>query len=132
MDTDNPEIERLWALSKIDETMQVIREEGENDSLRRRVVDLGTEYSLVTDYTAMIVLNDEALENEGIQRRNHGRVQRERLAQTQRASQPSRSYRSDNGGTFNNQRAPGIGTGPVGPLFIGLMAWLNRRKKLAA
>ncbi len=133
VDTDNPEIERLWALASIEDTMQTIRDEGEKEALRRKIVDLGTEYSLVTDYTSMIVLNDEELEHEGIQRRNHERVHRERAAQQQRAAQPARSYRVDNGSTFNHQSSPGIGTGPVGPLFIGFIAWLNkRRSRLAA
>ncbi|MCD6174809.1 MAG: VWA domain-containing protein, partial [Planctomycetes bacterium] len=78
IDTDNPEIERLWALSMIDETMQQIREKGEQDSLKRSIMDLGTEYSLVTDYTSMVVLSEEQMEEAGIQRRNADRVNRER------------------------------------------------------
>jgi Ca-activated chloride channel family protein len=131
IDTDNPELERMWALAHIEETMEIVREEGENDDLRQMIVELGTEYSLVTDYTSMIVLNDEELENAGIQRRNYNRVQRERAAQQQRAAQPARNYNVSNGNTFNNQRSPGIGTGPVGPLFIGLIAWLKRKKAKA-
>jgi Ca-activated chloride channel family protein len=105
-----------------------MRENGETEKLRKQIVDLGTEYSLVTDYTSMIVLDDESLENEGLQRNNLQRVQRERTAQQQRAAAPAQNCRIDNGSTFQNRRAPGIGTGPVGPLFIGLIAWLNRRK----
>ncbi|HNX53637.1 MAG TPA: VIT domain-containing protein [Pontiellaceae bacterium] len=131
-DTANPELERLWALSSIDEIMEKVREDGEAKPLRERIVALGTEYSLVTDYTSMIVLDDEAIENEGISRRNLQRVQTERSAQQQRAAAPVQNYRADNGNTFQNRLAPGIGTGPVGPLFIGLIAWLNRRKKIAA
>jgi Ca-activated chloride channel homolog len=128
IDTSNPELERLWALASIDEQMAEIRDTGETKKLRQHIIDLGTEYSLVTDYTSMIVLNDEAAENEGIQRRNYDRVQKERTAQQQRATQPARNHNQDNGSTFGNRRSPGIGTGPVGPLFIGLIAWLNRRK----
>ena len=129
-DVGNPELERMWALASIEETMVTIREEGETKKLREKVVDLGTGYSLVTDYTSMIVLNDEELENAGLQRTNYERVQRERAAQQQRASQPTRNNRVDTGETFNNRRSPGIGTGPVGPLFIGLAAWLNRKRKM--
>jgi Ca-activated chloride channel family protein len=128
-DLENPELERMWALAHIEENMEIIREKGETEKLRKEIVDLGTDYSLVTDYTSMIVLNDEELENAGIQRTNYERVQRERVAQQQRATEPARNNRVDNGGTFNNRRAPGIGTGPVGPLFIGLAAWLNRKRK---
>ena len=134
MDRDNPEIERLWALSRIDELMQQIREEGESSGLRGKVVDLGTSYSLVTDYTSMIVLRDEEAEGLGIDRRNLQRVNREREAQQRREAAPVVSYRvdqgsgPDGGGAFGHRAAPGIGTGPVGPLFVVAAAWLARRR----
>jgi Ca-activated chloride channel family protein len=96
IDQDNPEIERLWALSRIDAVMEQIREHGETARLKQQVVDLGTEYSLVTDYTSMVVLNETDMENAGIQRRNADRVQRERQAQTSRQRQPVKNYRADN------------------------------------
>lgn len=137
VDTDNPEMERLWALSMIDETMQQIREKGEKDSLMKSIIDLGTEYSLVTDYTSMVVLSEEQMEEVGIQRRNADRVNRERAAQQQRQNQPVKNYRVDqnkknpsgNNGAFDGRRSPGFGTGPVGPLFVCLVMWLNRRKR---
>lgn len=140
MDTDNPELERLWALSSIDEIAEQIRLGGEKDSLRKNIVALGTEYSLVTDYTSMLVLKEEEYENAGIQRNNANRVQNERAAQQQRNAQPVKNYRVDtnpqsdgsNTPTFDNRPSPGIGTGsgPVGPLFVGLMLWLKRRSNL--
>lgn len=134
-DTRNPEIERLWALSRIDETMQEIRERGENAGLRKTVVNLGLEYSLVTDYTSMIVVREDVLENEGISRRNADRVQRERQAQAIRETAPPANYRVDKGSTFQGLSAPGIGTGPVGPLFLlvtSAMAWQKRRHATAS
>lgn len=138
-DTDNPEIERLWALSCIDETMQEIREKGESQGLREQIVDLGTTYSLVTDYTSMVVLSEDQMEEAGVQRRNADRVHRERTAQEQRASGPVKNYRVDQHqpaesqkkDTFEGRRSPGFGngSGPVGPLFVGLAAWLGRRKR---
>lgn len=134
--TDNPELERLWALAKIDQTMETIRDQGENEQLKQTVTDLGLNYSLVTDYTSMLVVTDDVLEQQGIQRRNADRVQKERSAQQQRAATPVQSYRidqsSNNGnGSFDNRPSPGIGygSGPVGLLTIPLLAWLNRRKK---
>ncbi|MCF7973411.1 MAG: VIT and VWA domain-containing protein [Phycisphaerae bacterium] len=96
LDTDNPEIERLWALSRIDGVMEQIREQGETETLKQQVMDLGTAYSLVTDYTSMVVLNDADKENAGIQTRNASRVQRERQAQAARQRQPVKHYRADN------------------------------------
>jgi Ca-activated chloride channel family protein len=140
VDTDNPEIERLWALASIEEIMQTVRDKGETDKRRQQVIDLGTNYSLVTDYTAMVVVNDTEMEGQGLQRRNADRVQRERQAQTNRASQPVKNYRVDQssqasadngaGGTMFGGRSTGVGSGPVGLLFVG-MAWLlHRRKKM--
>lgn len=131
--TDNPELERLWALDGIEQTMQKIREEGEKDVLRDQVVNLGLNYSLVTDYTSMLVANDDVLESKGIQKRNADRVQRERKAQQQKATQQARNYRVDNHGqgAFGGRTSPGLGlgSGPVGPLGLALLAWLQRRKK---
>jgi Ca-activated chloride channel family protein len=143
VDTDNPELERLWALSRIDEVMETIRESGESDRWKQQVIDLGTQYSLVTDYTSMVVLEEAEMENSGIQPRNAQRVQRERQAQQARRQQPVRSYDvgtsstdQDNAsakdqGMFRNRHAPGFGggTGPVGPLFIALLVWARRKTR---
>jgi Ca-activated chloride channel family protein len=131
-DTDNPELERLWALASIDECMEKIREEGETETLRKQVADLGTAFSLVTDYTSMVVLNDTALEGAGLQRTNLQRVQTERAAQQQRTAAPVKNYSADSGTTFQNRSSPGIGTGPVGPfflLFAGGLLYLRKHTK---
>lgn len=134
VDTENPELERLWALDRTEQLMEQVREHGETDKLRNQVTELGTHYSLVTDYTSMLVVTDEVMEERGIQRRNSDRVQRERQAQQQRSKQPVKSYRADKSqsqpaGSFSNLPSPGIGSGPVGLLAVPLIAWLNRRKK---
>jgi Ca-activated chloride channel family protein len=138
-DTDNPELERLWALSSIDEIMEDIREKGEDSALVKEVTRLGEEYSLVTDYTSMIVISEAEMENEQIDRRNADRVYKERQAQQQRRSQPVKNYRVDqhktnpsgNKGAFDGKRSPGFGggSGPVGPAFIALAVWLKRRRR---
>ncbi len=142
VDTDNPELERLWALSSINEIMEVVRDEGETEALRREIVKVGTEYSLVTDYTSMLVIMEESFKRFGIERKNEQRVQTERAAQQQRQSEPVKSYRVDNTGTnpsgnegtFQGRRSPGVGgggggSGPVGLGFIGLAAWLGRKRR---
>ena len=148
-DEDNPEIERIWALSHIEAVMDEIRDQGETDARIRRVTDLATEFSLVTDYTAMIVLDADEAEGLGIDRRNADRVHRERRAQARRAAQPVKHYRVDtpagsgspstggpggqpnsgNGAMFGNNRSAGLGSGPVGPLFLALAYAIGRRRK---
>ena len=75
----------------------------------------------------------------GLQRRNAERVARERQAQATRAAQPVKSYRVDKpapasgdgakGHSLFGGRSFGVGSGPVGPLFLGLAYLLRRRKK---
>ncbi len=134
VDTDNPELERLWALSAIDDEMELIREQGETGPLRARVVELGKEYSLVTDYTSMVVLRQDAMETEQLQRKNADRVAAERMSQQVRASAPVKSYRVDdapaeNGGMFQGAKAPRIGSGPVGPIMAAMAVLLARMKR---
>lgn len=132
-DTDNPELERLWALSAIEDQMETIREKGETEATKKRVVELGKEYSIVTDYTSMLVLREDEMEGEQIERRNVQRVDRERQAQQVRTPAPVKSYRVDesagNGGAFGGAKAPRVGSGPVGPVFAAFAWWLNRRKQ---
>ncbi|MGB5718563.1 MAG: VIT and VWA domain-containing protein, partial [Gammaproteobacteria bacterium] len=52
--TENPEIERLWAYASVEEALQEINDFGEDADLKQAIVDLGIEYGLVTDYTAMV------------------------------------------------------------------------------
>ncbi len=131
IDTDNPELERMWALSRIDELMQQVRDEGESSTLRNKIVALGTEYSLVTDYTSMLVVSEVEMENLGLQRKNADRVATERNAQQQKAAQPVKNYTQNNpnGGMFNGKSAPGVGSGPVGVLFVMFSVWLKRRRR---
>lgn len=121
IDHDNPEVERLWALSSISEIMEQVRLHGETNDLRQRVVALGREYSLVTEYTSMVVVDEQEREELGMSSSNSQRVKREREAQRKRNQagvQSTRVDRSQNGGMFNGAPSPGIGTGPVGPAFL--------------
>ncbi len=132
-DTDNPELERLWALSRIEEEMQDIRAKGETAAKRDAIVDLGSTYSLVTDYTSMLVVNDQAHEEHGIDNRNATRVMREREARQQRGQAPVKSYRRDAGQqTFQNRPTPHIGSGPVSPFFLLLLPLLAAIKRWSA
>ncbi|MDF1851966.1 MAG: VIT and VWA domain-containing protein [Verrucomicrobiales bacterium] len=142
VDTANPEIERLWALDQI-EQIELRANQGEmpvresEDAIR----DLGLEYQLVTDETAMLVLADDAFERHGISRKNRDRVARENAAQSARAAAPTpTSYRVDKAKPFTPGNAPRIsggggGGGALPPfavvlllLFSGLAAKLGIRK----
>jgi Ca-activated chloride channel family protein len=83
--TDNPEIERLWAYATVEDALQEINDFGENADLKQVIVDLGVEYGLVTDYTAMVVVRDEVFDAHGIKRSNQARLAIEEAARQQRA-----------------------------------------------
>ncbi len=112
-DLDNPELERLWALSRI-EALEAQQSVGllPSEEARQGVRDLGLAYQIVTDETSMLVLSDAGLEERGIERRNHERVAAERTAEAARSSQPVRSSRVDRPeDPMFNRPAPSVGRG---------------------
>ncbi|MBN2446910.1 MAG: VWA domain-containing protein [Phycisphaerae bacterium] len=127
LDTDNPEIERLWAMDCIGdvEALRMIdaMPAGEAEDAIR---DLGVAYQLVTDETSMVVLSDAVFEQYGIQRRNKDRTAVEHQAQAQRSQQPVRNHRVDNNKPMFDQPSHGVGNGggaidPVlGAVMLGL------------
>jgi Ca-activated chloride channel family protein len=134
-DTSNPEIERLWAMDRI----QMI-EDKQNAGLmpesegKYAVAQLGIAYQLVTDETSMVLLSDEAFAQRGLERRNKSRVAEERRAQAVRASEPPRSYQVDQSAPMFQHSAPSLGhggggngggSGPVGPLLLGAIALMR-------
>ncbi|MFA6287957.1 MAG: VIT and VWA domain-containing protein [Opitutaceae bacterium] len=96
VDTDNPEIERLWALAQIEqiELKESIGQMPSNES-KDAITSLGVNYQLVTDHTSMIVLDDATHASRGIERKNQQRIAAERTAQSVRAAQPVKSYQVD-------------------------------------
>ena len=142
IDTENPEIERLWALNRI-EIIEAKRDTGylEENEAQQAIVNLGLDYQLVTDHTSMVVLSDEAFANRGIERRNKRRTALERQAQAVRSSQPARDTRVDRSAPMFQHAAPsagrrGRGSGAIDPLtgmaaiaLAGLSAAARRRSK---
>lgn len=93
--TLNPEIERLWAYSRIEHLTQEMEDFGEKADIKQAVTDLGVEYGLVTDYTSMIVLEDKVFQELGIERQNQKRLEKEFSSRELRAKQDVRSNRVD-------------------------------------
>ena len=95
-DTSNPEIERLWALAQIEqievkESIGALPASESKDAIQA----LGVAYQLVTDHTAMVVLDDPTFARRGIARNNQQRTSLERQAQAVRSTQPATVYRVD-------------------------------------
>ncbi len=117
VDTDHPEIERLWALARIEE-IETLAQTGLSDAgeAQAAIRDLGVAYQLVTDETAMLVLADEGFERHGILRRNRARTALEHAAQARRQAQPLRGQRVDREAPMFERSAPSLGGGAIDPL----------------
>jgi Ca-activated chloride channel family protein len=94
--------------------MQEIRNFGENADLQQAVADLGVEYGLVTDYTAMVVVHDEVFEELGIERANGSRRALEEAARQLRNGRPAVSRRVDTQQPmYTSNRASHSGSGAL-------------------
>jgi Ca-activated chloride channel family protein len=129
--TENPEIERLWAYANVEEATRVLEEFGKDADLEQAITDLGVEYGLVTDYTAMVVVHDEVFDQLGIDRDNRSRRAIEEAARLQRESRTAVSRRADaEQPMYSSNRASHSGSGAVDPWTLLLLApllWLMRR-----
>lgn len=121
--TDNPELERLWAYASIENMMQEIHNFGEDADIKQAVTDIGIEYGLVTDYTSMLVVRDEVFDSLGIKRTNKQRLEKEQLAQQARAAQAPVTRRVDTQQPmFSQPRASHGGGGGSMDLWMLLLA----------
>ena len=130
---ENPEIERLWAYASIEEAIREIALFGENADLTQAVTDLGIEYGLVTDYTAMVVVPDAVFEQLGIERRNRSRRAIEAAAEQLRAQRPAVSRRVDGQQPmYSSNRASHSGGGALDAwtlLLLSPLAWFAWRRR---
>lgn len=110
IDQDNPEIERLFALSRVEAIeSRMLAGVLPASEAKPMIEKLGVDYQIVTDETSMIVLADDRFEKHGIERRNRDRSALELAAQTRRANGPARSYRIDSSRPMFDHPAPGAG-----------------------
>jgi Ca-activated chloride channel family protein len=124
-DTENPELERLWALHRIEaiEAEELLGKRAAVEA-EQAVRDLGVAYQIVTDHTAMVVLSDEVFTGRGIERKNLARVARERKAQAVRAAQAARNRRVDTDRPVFGGKAPRVGGGALDPFTVALVLGL--------
>lgn len=124
--TDNPELERLWAFATIEELKAQQDIIGETDDSRQAITDIALSHGLVTDYTSLIVVRDEIFQQQGIDRRNATRVEREQLARQARAAQAITPTRQDtNAPAFPSQRhTTSNGGGSLGGWILMVLALL--------
>jgi len=138
LSTDYPEIERLWAMQKI-VGIERLRDAGlaDGEESADGIRDLAVAYQLVTDETAMLVLDDAAFIRHGIDRKNQARVARERTAQAARPKRPVSHLRVDQAKPMFDRSTPSLGGGAIHPaaavlvlIFAVVSAWRLRRSGL--
>jgi Ca-activated chloride channel family protein len=121
--TENPELERMWAMDRIEEA--TLKEQvgalppAESEQIIR---DLGVKYQLVTDYTSMVVLADDVFEKRGIARNNKQRIELERAAQTVRSAKPPSNNRVDTSAPMFKGNSHSVKGGGAFSPFIVILA----------
>jgi Ca-activated chloride channel family protein len=81
IDPANPEIDRLWATHRIDSLVKQADRTGNRGAVQDKIVALGEAFSVVTEYTSFIVLeNDSEYQRWKIERRNQDRLRGDRQA----------------------------------------------------
>ncbi len=81
-DDTNPQIERMWAWKKIDALLKEGDSAGSRDPFINDIVLLGEGYSIATEYTSFLVLeNDAEYQRWKIEQRNAVRMKRDRDSQ---------------------------------------------------
>ena len=81
-DEGNPQIERMWAWKRVDRLLKSADRSGSRQEVVSEVIALGETYSIVTEYTSFLVLeNDGEYRRWKIERRNARRWGRDREAQ---------------------------------------------------
>ena len=104
-DASNPEIERMWAFSKTQRLIEAMKNSGDRGTVDE-IVRLGEGYSIVTEFTSFLVLeNDAEYRRWNIDRKNAIRITRDRKAQAElRAQLDSIKAQASNNLGPNSQR----------------------------
>ena len=131
LNNDHPELERLWAYATIEGLNEEMQDFGEDADTKQAITDIATEYSLVTNYTSMVVVRDEVFVSLGIKRENKKRLKTEQAAQQKRSTQPVVSQRADTQQPMFNSNRPshsgGSGSMDAWLLLLILPALLRRK-----
>ena len=81
-DDGNPEIERMWAWHRVQQLLKEADRTGSRDGVVTEIVRLGEGYSIASEYTSFLVLeNNDEYGRWQIERRNALRIERDRKAQ---------------------------------------------------
>ena len=78
-EAENPELERMWAWHRVQRLLKEADRAGDRSRVVDEIVRLGEGYSIVSEYTSFLVLeNDQEFKRWQIERRNIARLARDR------------------------------------------------------
>lgn len=104
---EHPELERMWAFSAIRDLQEQMDYLEQKDSDKEQAIeDIALEYGLLTDYTSLLVVEEDVFQQLGIERKNQSRVQKEQSAREVKQNKPMTPTRADNSQPMFSQPAP--------------------------
>ncbi|WP_394144412.1 VIT and vWA domain-containing protein [Vibrio atypicus] len=105
--TEHPELERMWAFSAIRDLQEQMDylEQKDNDK-EQAIEDIALEYGLLTDYTSLLVVQEDVFQQLGMERKNQSRVLKEQRAREIKQNKPVKPTRADNNQPTFTQPAP--------------------------
>ncbi|MDA0129252.1 VIT and VWA domain-containing protein [Vibrio sp. MarTm2] len=113
--TEHPELERMWALSAIrDLQEQMDYLERKDRDKEQAIEDIALEYGLLTDYTSLLVVEEEMFQQLGMERKNQARVLKEQSAREVKKNNPVKPTRADENQPTFNQPTPSYSGGGSG------------------
>lgn len=122
IDELNPELERLWSYAQITELEERMQDFA-NEDHKQAITEIALEYGIVTDYTSMLVLQEEQFQAYNIKRNNKQRVKQESNAKIQRSKKTVTSKRVDSKQpAFQKSRPSPTGGGSLSWLFVLLLS----------
>ncbi|MBV7297726.1 VIT and vWA domain-containing protein [Enterovibrio paralichthyis] len=105
--SSHPELERMWAFSAIrDLQAQMDYLEQKDSDKEQAIEDIALEYGLLTDYTSLLVVEEEVFQQLGLERKNQARVLKEQTAREVKNNQPVKPTRADSNQPMFTQPAP--------------------------
>jgi Ca-activated chloride channel family protein len=127
-----PEIERLWAYSKIKSLESLVDYLGQDNDSEQAILDLSIAYSIVTKQTSLLVVEEDVFEKHGITQVNKKRRNRERQAQQKRSKKTINNRGDTNKSMFKKSR-PSSGNGGgsmslIGAFVLCLITWRRKYK----
>ncbi|WP_159652423.1 VIT and vWA domain-containing protein [Vibrio atypicus] len=113
--TEHPELERMWAFSAIRDLQEQMDYLEQKDSDKEQAIeDIALEYGLLTDYTSLLVVQEEVFQQVGMERKNQSRVLKEQRAREIKQNKPVKPTRADKNQPTFTQPAPTYSGGGSG------------------